>query len=128
MRLWLPDAAQVMLIHERLVALTGGAPGIRDAGLIESAIARASASFGGVEAHPGLLAKAAAICCGLTKNHGFVDGNKRVGVTAMLLIMRKNAVPLAYSQEELIQLGLSIAQGDMDVPDVESWLRTHLAE
>ena len=128
MSMWMPTIEQVLIIHDRLIALTGGASGIRDIHLIESAIARANAAYGGVEAHPGLLAKAAAICCGLTQNHGFVDGNKRIGITTMLMILRQNDVKLAYSQEELIQLGLSIAQDTMNVPEVEEWLRTHAAE
>ena len=81
-----------------------------------------------MEAHPGLLAKAAAICCGLTKNHGFVDGNKRIGVTTMLMILRRNAVQLFYTQEELVELGLGVAQGTLDVPQVEAWLRAHIIE
>lgn len=128
MSMWLPTIEQVLIIHDRLIALTGGASGIRDIRLIESAIARANAAYGGVEAHPGLLAKAAAVCCGLTQNHGFVDGNKRIGITTMLMILRQNGVNLAYSQEELIQLGLSIAQDTMNVPEVAEWLRTHIAE
>ena len=128
MSMWMPTIEQVLIIHDRLIALTGGAFGIRYIHLIESAIARANAGYGGVEAHPGLLAKAAAICCGLTQNHGFVDGNKRIGITTMLMILRQNGVKLAYSQEELIQLGLSIAQDTMNVPEVEEWLRTHAAE
>lgn len=64
MSLWLPTLEQVVLIHERLIALTGGANGVRDLGLIDSALARARASFGGVDAYPDLLSKAAAICCG----------------------------------------------------------------
>lgn len=128
MSIWLPTIEQVIIIHQRLVALTGGAAGVRDIRLIESALARANAAFGGVEAHPGLLAKAAAICCGLTQNHGFIDGNKRIGVTTMLMILRKNAVLLSYTQDELVQLGLSIAQGDMDVAQTEAWLRIHITK
>lgn len=128
MSIWLPSTEQVLVIHDRLIRLTGGSAGVRDIRLIESAIARANAAFGGVEAHTGLLAKAAAICCGLTKNHGFIDGNKRIGVTTMLMILRRNAVQLSYVQEELIQLDLAIAQGTMDVPQVEEWLHTHIVE
>ena len=128
MSIWLPTAEQVLIMHERLLQLTGGSAGVRDIRLIESAIARANAAFGGVEAHAGLLAKAAAVCCGLTQNHGFVDGNKRIGVTTMLMILRKNGTRLIYTQEELVHLGLDVAQGTMDVPQVEAWLSAHTAE
>lgn len=128
MSIWLPTLEQVLLIHERLVTLTGGADGVRDLGLIDSALARAHAAFGDVEASPDLIGKAAAICCGLTQNHGFVDGNKRIGVTTMLLILHKNAVPLSYTQDELVNLGLSIAQGLIGVFETADWLRAHIAE
>lgn len=128
MMMWFPSLEQVLLIHERLVSLTGGTAGIRDIGLIESALSRANAAFGGVEAHPGLLAKAAAVCCGLTQNHGFVDGNKRIGITTMLLLLQKNGICLQYQQEELVQLGLSVAQGLSNVSDVENWLTNHIAQ
>ena len=128
MSIWLPTLEQILILHERLVLKTGGASGIRDIGLIQSALARADASFASVELYPGVLEKAAAICCGLTQNHGFVDGNKRIGVTAMLLILRRNGISLQYKQEELIALGLSLAQGKSDVAQVESWLNEHLSE
>ena len=62
------------------------------------------------------------------KEPRFFDGNKRIGITTMLMIMRRNAVPLSYAQDELIHLGLSIAQGKFDVPEVEAWLQTHISE
>lgn len=125
MSLWLPTAEDVLLLHRKLIERTGGAEGVRDLGLIESALARAEASFGGVEAHPSLEDKAAAVGCGLMQNHGFVDGNKRVGVTVLLLILRRNGVTLHYTQDELVQLGLSVAQGLLDVPQAAAWIREH---
>ena len=127
MSLWLPTAEDVLLLHRKLIQRTGGADGVRDMGLIESALARAEASFGGVEAHPSLEEKVAAVGCGLMQNHGFVDGNKRVGVTVLLLMLRRNGVTLRYTQEELVQLGLSVAQGVMDVPQTAAWIRNHTA-
>lgn len=126
MSAWLPTAQHIILLHEKITARTGGASGIRDMGLIESALARASAAFGGVEAYSTVLDKAAATGCGLTQNHGFVDGNKRVGIAAMLLILRRNDVKLCYTQEELIALGLGTAQ-EMNVAQVIHWLEAHLA-
>ena len=124
--IWIPTLEQIMLLHTKLVARTGGSDGVRDAGLIESALMRANASFGGVEAYPGIVDKAAAVCCGLIGNHGFVDGNKRIGVAVMLLILRKNGVALQYTQLELIRLGLDAAQGLLDVPDVVQWICQHM--
>ena len=122
---WLPTLDNILLLHQKLTEASGGSAGIRDIGLIESALARGQASFGGVELYPDVAQKAAAIGCGLTQNHGFVDGNKRIGMAAMLLILRRNKVMLSYTQEELISLGLSVAQGSADVTEVTVWIRQH---
>ena len=126
--IWLPTTENVLLLHEKLVEASGGSAGVRDLGLIESAINRANSAFGGVEAHGGIIAKAAAVGCGLTQNHGFVDGNKRIGMAVMLLILRRNGVLLAYTQDELVTLGLEVAQGNADVEDVQKWIEAHKAE
>ncbi len=123
--MWLPALDHVLLLHKKLIEQTGGADGVRDLGLIESALQRAYAAFGGVEAHPGVIDKAAAVGCGLTQNHGFIDGNKRIGMASMLLILRRNGIALSYTQDELVQLGLSVAQGKMDVPQVREWIENH---
>lgn len=125
MKIWLPDADAVRLLHTKLIARSGGSDGVRDIGLIESAIARASAAFAGVEAYPDILDKAAAMGCGLAQNHGFIDGNKRIGMAVMLLILRRNGVTLSYTQEELVTLGLSVARRTADVADVIQWLHAH---
>lgn len=124
--IWIPTLEQIMFLHAKLVERTGGSDGVRDAGLIESALMRADAAFGGVEAYPDIVEKAAAVCCGLIGNHGFVDGNKRIGIAAMLLILRKNGIALQYTQAELIRLGLDAAQGLLDVPEVIRWIKEHM--
>ena len=123
--IWLPTKEQVMLLHQKLVDASGGSAGLRDAGLVESALARASAAFAGVEAYKGVEAKAAAVGCGLVQNHGFVDGNKRIGVAVMLLILRRNGVQMQCTCEEVTALGLAIAQGLQDGPDVVQWIHAH---
>lgn len=99
---------------------------MRDPNLIESALFRAQSAYGGVEVYPSLEAKAAAICCGLIQNHGFIDGNKRVGVACMLLILGHNGERLVYSQEELAELGLSVARSQYGVSEVAAWIAKHL--
>lgn len=91
--IWLPSIEQIIEMHGILIRRTGGLDGIRDRGLIESALARASAGFGDYERYTGVEAKAAALAHGLGSNHGFIDGNKRVGVAVMLLILRKKRHP-----------------------------------
>lgn len=125
MSAWMPTVEDVLLLHQKLIERTGGAAGVRDLGLVESALARAYAAFGGVEAHTTIIDKAAAVGCGLMQNHGFVDGNKRIGVTALLLILRRNGVEIAYTQDELVQVGLDVAQGLQDVPQVVEWIKLH---
>lgn len=124
---WLPNFQEVCLLHEKIVKATGGSAALRDRSLVESALFRAQGAFGGVEAYPTLEAKAAALCCGLVQNHGFVDGNKRIGVTSMLLVLRRNGVILHYTQQELIELGLEVAKSRWDVPEVPAWIVRHAA-
>lgn len=123
--IWLPTIENILLLHQKMIMCSGGSAGVRDIGLIESALARGRAAFGDIELYPTIEQKAAAIGCGLTKNHGFVDGNKRIGMASMLLILRRNGVQLAYTQEELIELGLAVAQGLFDVEETFSWIRKH---
>lgn len=124
--IWLPAPEAVLRLHQKMIDSSGGSHGIRDMGLIESAVARASAAFGDTEAYPGVVAKAAAMGCGLAQNHGFIDGNKRIGMAVMLLILRRNGVALHYSQEELTGLGLSVARGDADIAEVVAWIESHI--
>ena len=125
MKLWLPTVEAVLLLHRKLIEQTGGSNGIRSMPLIESALGRAMTSFAGEEAHKTLAAKAAAIGCGLVKNHGFVDGNKRIGIAVMLLVLRRNHFVLTYSQTELTNLGMDIATGQADVEQVITWIEAH---
>ena len=80
---------EIMLLHSNLIEQTGGSYGVRDTGLIESAIHRAAATFGGKELLKTPEAKIAATVFGLVNNHGFIDGNKRVGIAVMLLFKLK---------------------------------------
>lgn len=123
--IWLPSTEQIIYAHSRLIARTGGSDGIRDRGLVESALMRAYAGFAGDERYPSIEEKAAAVGCGLISNHGFIDGNKRIGVTTMLLILRENNIALNYSQQELINLGLGLAEGKADVEDCVQWILNH---
>lgn len=121
-------AVQVLFIHARLLAETGGAPGVRDLGLLESAIARPQATFDGQDLYPSLYAKAAALMVGLVNNHPFIDGNKRVGLTAAALFLVRNGLQLRASNEELEQVTLEAAQGRLTVEQMASWFTRHTAQ
>ena len=123
--MWLPTLSHILRLHSKLTHHSGGMDGIRDIGLIESALLRTTASYDGQELYTNTEAKAAAVCCGLIGNHGSVDGNKRVGIASMLLILAQNEVVITYTQEEFVALGLSIAQGQMDVSNVAIWIAAH---
>ncbi len=116
---------EVLQLHDRLLTVTGGAPGLRDAGLLASAVHSVSAGYEEVERYPSVEEKAARLAYALTQNHAFVDGNKRIGVFAMLVTLELNAVRLSYSQQELIALGLGVADGSLGYEDVLQWIHRH---
>lgn len=116
---------QVLFIHMRLIAETGGSPGLRDLALLESAVARPQATFGGEDLYPDLFVKAAALLDSLVRNHPFVDGNKRVGVTAAGLFLRLNNQQLTASNAELEQFALQSARSELDVEEIAAWLRSY---
>ena len=127
MKIFLPNTEQVIEFHRRIVAATGGSDGLRSEALLESALARAQAGFGDEQLYPTIEEKAAAAGCGLIQNHPFIDGNKRIGVSVLLLILRGNGIMLAYTQEELVALGLGVASGQTDIPQVVHWIHSHRA-
>lgn len=116
---------QVLTVHEMMINATGGLDGTRDIGLLRSALSAPFQSFGGKEVYPSLLSKAAAICRSIISNHPFVDGNKRTGIHVMLIFLELNGVQSNYTQKELIDLGLGIAAGRLNVDAVLNWLSEH---
>ncbi len=116
---------QLILFHEKIVAKTGGSAGVRDVGLIESALRKAEATFGGQDLYETDIQKISVIAYSLIKNHGFVDGNKRIGVAIMLLLLKMNMITISYTQQELVDLGLKVADGTYNEVDVENWISEH---
>ncbi len=116
---------EIILLHRKLLKATGGLPGLRDRGLLESAVFGVNAGFEGVEQYPTIEEKAARLAYALVTNHAFVDGNKRVGVLAMLMTLTLNRVALQYTQQELIDLGLSAASGEAGYNEILAWIMLH---
>ena len=114
---------QVLFIHSRLVTETGGSHGMRDLGLLESAVARPRASFEGKELYPELFTKAAALMDSVINNRPFVDGNKRMGITAAGLFLRINGWKLTATLDELETCTLRVATVGMKVAELALWLR-----
>ena len=116
------DIDNVLLFHKKIVEQTGGSEEIRDLGLIESGLNRGYATFDGIDLYKEIEEKISAITYGLVKNHGFVDGNKRIGVSVMILLLKLNSIDIKYSQQELIDLGLKVADGTFSENDIKIWI------
>lgn len=116
---------EIIEAHSKLIQKTGGLDGIRDSTLLESAVFNIMSSFDGIEVYPTIEEKAARLAYSLVKNHSFLDGNKRIGILAMLLTLNLNHVNLHYSQKELIELGLGMADGKLRYDDVRIWIKEH---
>ena len=116
---------ELIKIHGRLIEKTGGLDGLRDRGLLESAVFSISSGFGEIEVYPTVEEKAARIAFGIVNNHAFLDGNKRIGMLSMLMILRLNQVNIKYTQRELISLGLCVADGSIGFDEILDWIISH---
>lgn len=116
---------QVIKIHNMLISQTGGSDGIRDEGLLESALNAPFETFDGEYIYRTIKAKAAKLVYFLVKNHPFIDGNKRIGILVMITFLEINGVEVTCTDEELITLGLNLADGTIDDEDLLNWIIDH---
>ena len=116
---------EIVDLHQALLEQTGGATGIRDLGMLESALAQPRATFGGADPHPTLVQKAAALGFSLTLNHPFVDGNKRVAHAAMAVFLLLNGIDLDAAIEDQEHLMLDLADGRITRDQLSLWLENH---
>ena len=116
---------QILMLHAQLLEATGGCDGIRDNGLLDSALENPFQSFGSEELYPSIQAKAARLCYGLVKNHAMLDGNKRIGAHAMLVFLAINGYELEYTQKELYCLILDVAGSKKEYGDIFAWILEH---
>ncbi len=117
--------SQVQLLHTQLIEQTGGIDGIRDDGLLDSALCAPFQSFDGIDAFPSIQQKAARLGFGLVKNHPFVDGNKRIGAHVMLIFLALNHIELEYTQEELTEIILKVAADVSGYDGLLQWIIHH---
>lgn len=117
---------QILMLHSMVIKQSGGMDGLRDEGLLDSAISTPLQTFGGRELYPTILEKAARLGYGLIHNHPFVDGNKRIGTHAMLVFLDINSISLSYEDDDLISVILSVASGDKDDKALLEWLKAHI--
>lgn len=115
----------VLAIHDDMVERYGGSFGIRDLGLIQSAIARPQASFGGEDLYPTIIDKAAALFHSLIFNHAFTDGNKRTSLTSTARFLYINGFNLEATQKELIDFPLKVENKHLDIDQIAKWLKEH---
>lgn len=116
---------QILDIHDDQLRNYGGRPGIRDTGLLEAAVAMPVASFGGEFVHETLTAKAAAYLFHLTRNHPFIDGNKRTGTVAALVFLALNGVVIEADGDALAEMVEAVARGERDKEAIASWFDAH---
>ena len=119
------DIGQVLFLHDQLFRETGGIRGVRDIGLLESALARPQATFAAEDLYPDVFSKAAALLESLLLNHPFVDGNKRVSISAVGLFLSLNGLSMTATQDEIVAFTLHVAQHKPTVSESASWLATH---
>lgn len=117
---------EITQMHKKLIQKTGGMSGLRDIGMLESAVYSVMQSFGEEEVYPTSYERAARLAYAITMNHPFCDGNKRTGMLVMLLTLRLNHIVIRYTQQELIKLGLSVADGSKGYQDILDWIKSHL--
>ena len=116
---------QVLLLHAQLLAETGGADGIRDDGLLDVALESPYMGFEDTEFYPTIEAKAARLAFSLVSNHPFTDGNKRIGILSMLVLLDINGIQLDATDDDFIWLGFSLAKGELESGDVLNWINLH---
>jgi death-on-curing protein len=121
-----PSAQEVREIHEFVIQLYGGSFGLRDEGLLESALVSPRQTMFDEELYPDLATKAAILLIGLVKNHPFMDGNKRTAFLATLRFLEVNGATLLADEDELFNLIQSIVSSQVEKGQVTEWFQTHL--
>lgn len=115
----------ILLLHNMVVDATGGSHGLRDLGLLESAVGRMSASYGGDDLYPTVFLKGGALLHSLLMNHPFVDGNKRTAMYGGMAFMELNGYRMNAEQDEIVSFALRIENDKLDVERIASWLKEH---
>jgi death-on-curing protein len=112
----------ILKVHDASINTFGGSKGIRDMGMLESAIARPFQTFGGEELYPTPIEKAAALCESLIVNHPFVDGNKRTGFAAMVALLMEYGSPFTATEHEAYSTMIKVSIGEMGFDALKEWL------
>lgn len=125
--IWLTKE-QIIKLHFELIRETGGTNDLRDEGLLESALAAPFQTYDSIDLFPSVTGKSVRLACGLTQNHPFVDGNKRIGAHALLIVLALNGISLDYTQDELSDIFLKLASEDISFEGLHNWVIAHLSK
>lgn len=113
------------MLHQLIAQETGGSIGVQDEALLESALENAFSGFGGKEFYPTKEEKGARLGYSLISNHAFADGNKRIGVYVMLTFLEVNGIHMDCTNEEVVSVGLGVADGTIGYEQLLTWVRDH---
>lgn len=119
---------KVLLLHQLIAEETGGDNGVRDVGLLDSALESVYQTFDGAELYPTKEEKGARLGYTLISNHAFVDGNKRIGMYVMLAFLQVNGIHIHPTNEEVARVGLAVAAGEMYYEDLLTWVKENVAK
>ena len=114
-------------MHDQLIERYGGTHGVRDEGLLDSAMSSPFQSFSGIDLYPSIIGKASRLCFGLVMNHPFYDGNKRIGALALLTMLDLNHIEIQMTNKELEDIILSLAAGALSGEEFLAWVQQHTA-
>lgn len=115
----------VLLLHNMAIDESGGSHGLRDLGLLESAVARPQVSFGGEDLYPNIFLKAGVLVHGLLRNHPFVDGNKRTSMYSAMTFLELNGYRFEAKQKEVVEFALKVENEKLSVEEIAKWLKEH---
>ena len=115
--------SEALKIHRRIIESSGGTAGIRDLGAIESALAQPRVTFSGQSLYPTATDKAGSLCFSLIANHGFLDGNKRIGHAAMEVFLYLNGYELDTPTDEQEEIILGVAAGRINRSQLTAWIK-----
>ncbi len=119
------SAETIITLHSELITQTGGLDGVRDANLLDASVNSPFHTFDGRYLYPTLQAMAAHLAFSLIKNHPFLDGNKRTGILSMLVFLEINGLSITCSDDELITIGLALADSSMNESELIDWIILH---
>ncbi len=116
---------QILMLHSMAIKQSGGLDGVRDDGLLDMALHAPFQTFESTELYPSIQSKAARLCFSIISNHPFIDGNKRIGILAMLVFLDVNQVEINCSNQDIIGLGLGVASGKYNTDFIIDWIIAH---